>query len=386
MNKPKVIDCKERLNPIRVLVEILNNDLNTGAANDFLDFAAYAHPLRIDLVFTGPLSQEMSIRAQRLHVRTIFSQNRTFSRGTIPFFAIDAIRWMLRLLKNKIDVVHLDHAGWGTSLAYAAYKLDIPVVMRAGGRYHSKNPANKWTDAYAANCAAHASLLLNSPLASKVFVLGSFFDVARLNPPFQQVKDIPSKEQGQIRFLYMGQLVPRKGIDTLIKAFAGLTKPADLLLVGGDWDDEGYPSHIKALAQDLDLGQNVHFENHRTDVGALLSNCDVFVLPSLEDARPRVIIEAMYLGKPIIATRVGGIPTLVEDETTGILVPPNDPIGLKNALDRLAGNQELRNLLGSNASARACNEFNPSATAQNYAHMYRKLCGAKRKTKLKPRF
>jgi glycosyltransferase involved in cell wall biosynthesis len=363
---------------IKVLIEILNSDLNTGAANDCLDFARYAQSMGIDLVFAGQLSDPMIFEARQRNVQIIKSRCRSYSRSTLPLFLIDAIRWMRRLRKDKIDVVHLDYSGWGPSLAYAAHRLGIPVVMRAGGIYHSKNPANHWIDAFAANCIPHAESLLNSPLAAKVQVLGSFFDVVRLTPPFHQIKTIPPRLPDIIRFLYIGQLAPRKGLSTLLKAFADLTKSADLVLSGGKWSQDGYPSEIKAISRDLGLLHKVHFEDHRSDVACLLTDCDVFVLPSLQDARPRVIIEAMYLGKPVLATKVGGIPTLVEDELTGLLVPHDDPISMTKAMERLAGEHVLRRFLGDNARKRAHNELHPATTAENYANMYRRLCDAKR--------
>ena len=120
----------------------------------------------------------------------------------------------------------------------------------------------------------------------------------------------------------------------------------------------------------------VHLENHRPDVAALLMDCDAFVLPSLSEARPRSIIEAMCLGLPVIATAVGGIPTLVEPEVTGILVVPADPDALATALDRLASSAELRRQLGEAGRQRAEAEFRPERTARRYVELYRELASS----------
>ena len=128
-----------------------------------------------------------------------------------------------------------------------------------------------------------------------------------------------------------------------------------------------------ALIDQLKLKDRVYLENHRSDVGILLHECDVFVLPSLSEARPRSIIEAMCMGRPVISTRVGGIPTLVEDQVTGLLVPPADPQLLASALDRLAGSTDLRRSLGKSGLERAQAMFQPELTAARYVALYREL-------------
>jgi glycosyltransferase involved in cell wall biosynthesis len=148
---------------------------------------------------------------------------------------------------------------------------------------------------------------------------------------------------------------------------------AELLLVGGDWSDEGYPRQIRDQIAQLGVGDRIHLENHRTDAATVLRDCDVLVLPSLSDARPRCILEAMFLGRPVIATAVGGIPTMVEDGQTGYLVPPGDPEALTRALRRLADSPELRERLARAGRARAEAEFQPERSARRYVALYQQL-------------
>jgi glycosyltransferase involved in cell wall biosynthesis len=171
----------------------------------------------------------------------------------------------------------------------------------------------------------------------------------------------------------LGQLVERKGISVLVEAFSRIEVDADLLLVGGDWNAEGYPREIRNLIDHLGLWDRVHLENHRPDVAVLLRRCDVFVLPTLGDARPRSIIEAMSLGLPVVSTDVGGIPTLIQDGVSGILVPPSDPAALSAALDRLARSPELRKRLGEAGRARAAVECQPEQTARRFVELYQQV-------------
>jgi len=153
---------------------------------------------------------------------------------------------------------------------------------------------------------------------------------------------------------------------------------SDLLLVGGDWDEGGYPSQVRDRIAELGVGDRIYLENHRTDAAAVLIHGDVLVLPSLSDARPRCILEAMFLGRPVIATSVGGVPTMVEDGVTGCLVRPGDPVALSDALRRLADSPELRRHLGQAGRARAEAEFQPERTAARYVALYRRLAGMER--------
>ena len=114
-------------------------------------------------------------------------------------------------------------------------------------------------------------------------------------------------------------------------------------------------------------------ENHRPDVAVLLKRCDVFVLPTLADARPRSIIEAMSLGIPVVSTAVGGIPTLIQDGITGLLVPPSDPAALWAALNRLALSPELRKCLGEAAYAKSAADCRPELTARRFIELYQRL-------------
>jgi len=250
-------------------------------------------------------------------------------------------------------------------------------VARAGGQFDPRNLASRWIKAYAASCQAHAQSLLESPVADKVFVMGDLFRPDRLYESDSPCRPIPARKEGRLRFLFVGQLVERKGISVLIEAFSRIDVDADLLLVGGDWNEEGYPQEIRTLIGRLGLGDRVHLENHRPDVAVVMRRCDVFVLPSLSDARPRSIIEAMSLGLPVISTCVGGIPTLIQDGVSGILVPPCDPAALSGALDRLARSPELRKRLGEAARAETEAQCQPEQTARRFVELYQHVAASR---------
>lgn len=133
--------------------------------------------------------------------------------------------------------------------------------------------------------------------------------------------------------LYVGRLSEEKGLTTMVKAIGRLqVRHSDLLfcVVG----DGPLLSELKSLAQSLNIAENFLFAGQQDHiaVAAWLGACDVFCLPSLREGCPNVVIEALSSGRPVVASRVGGIPDMVRADT-GILVEPQDIEGFAEALD-----------------------------------------------------
>ena len=360
---------------VRILVELNSADLRIGAVNDALDLAELTREGGAELVLCGPITPALREEAARRGAETIEGSSRTFSRRALPLYGLDVLRWMQRLSSIQPDVVHLNYAGYGPSLACAARACGIPVVGRAGP-YVASNPANGWISTYFANCHAHAAELLESPLASRVVVAGDLFRPARLDAgAAESPRPLPPKPPRTVRLLFLGQLVERKGIHVLVDALSRLDRHLafDAILAGGDWSAPGYPQDVKALASRLDVAARIHFENHRPDIGALLRDADVFVLPSLSEARPRSIIEAMALGRPVVGSDAGGIPSLVQHWETGMLATAGDPDALAAALTTLLSSPELRARMGAAGKARAEQDCRADRTAAVYLDTYRRV-------------
>jgi glycosyltransferase involved in cell wall biosynthesis len=361
----------------RVLIELSAADLRIGAVNDALDLAELAAPSGATFLLCGPLTDEFCAEADRRGIATMRRSSLAFSRRAIIPYAIDVMRWAMFLAAWRPTVVHLNYAGYGPSLAYAARQCGVPVVARAGP-YISGNLSNRWVSAYIANCRAHAAALLESPLRDRVAITGDLFRPDRLRSTMTLERPLPPKAPGVVRLVFLGQLVERKGLHVLMEALKGVTAPWELLLVGGDWNAGEYPQRIKQLANAAGWGSRVIFENHRQDIGAILSTADIFVLPSLSEARPRSIIEAMSLGLPVVASDAGGIPSLITDGTTGLLSRAGDAASLADALTRLAASAGLRVRLGTAARAHAEQECRADRTAAEYLAVYDRVIDQRR--------
>ncbi len=164
----------------------------------------------------------------------------------------------------------------------------------------------------------------------------------------------------------------QKAIDTLLHAFARIAprrSDLDLLIAGGGPDRDT----IERLRQDLSLGSRVEFlgAKGRDEMRALYKGALLFAMPSRhEEGIPLVFLEAMAAGKPVIGTRLGGVPELVADGTTGLLAPEDDVEALAGALDRLLGSPAERERVGANAR-RAVADYGWPQFAARYLEVYR---------------
>jgi glycosyltransferase involved in cell wall biosynthesis len=153
-----------------------------------------------------------------------------------------------------------------------------------------------------------------------------------------------------VRLLFIGFVRPEKGVEYLIDALPRLRtrRPCELTIVG-PW--EKYPAYKRKLddrVSSFGVEGSVRWEGYVSYGPRLwqyLRDHDVFVLPTLSEGTPRVLVEARANGIPVIATNVGGIPTSVQDGVDGLLVPPKDAGALARAIDRVIGDDELRRRL-----------------------------------------
>jgi glycosyltransferase involved in cell wall biosynthesis len=174
----------------------------------------------------------------------------------------------------------------------------------------------------------------------------------------------------------VGRLMPIKGSKYLIEAFARFRRQrapqeSQLVIVG----DGPSRTALEQCAESHGISRDVRFLGMRTDVYSLMTAFDIFVLPSLHEGVPMVLLEAMALGIPVVASRVGGIPEILEDRKEALLVPARNAEALATAIGFVAGSIELRNELIRSARARVQAQFSITASARSMRDMYRSLVG-----------
>src|SRR5262249_10910403 len=172
----------------------------------------------------------------------------------------------------------------------------------------------------------------------------------------------------------VGRLDPVKGQTTLLRAFALLRSlcadQGALLLIVGDGPCR---SELTALMVSAGLDGRVHFLGERHDIPEVLQAMDAFVLPSIAEGSSNTLLEAMATGLPVVATRVGGSPELVDNDVNGILVAPREPQALAEAIGSYLSDSRLRALHGASARERAVACFGLERMTNSYLGLYRQL-------------
>ncbi|WP_426527674.1 glycosyltransferase [Bradyrhizobium sp. McL0615] len=177
-----------------------------------------------------------------------------------------------------------------------------------------------------------------------------------------------------IVFVVVANLIPYKGHSDLFAAF-GIAKqrlPRNwrLLVVGRD---DGIGADLSALTKILQIEENVVFLGGRDDVPELLRSADVGILSSHQEGFSNAILEGMAEGLPMIVTNVGGNSEAVVDQETGLVVAPRNPEQFAVAIERLAGDDQLRLAMGVKAKTRVQKEFALEGCVRRYEQLYEAL-------------
>lgn len=207
-------------------------------------------------------------------------------------------------------------------------------------------------------------------LRRKLHLIRNAVDITEIDATHNVASEIAAwKEQGQYVVGYVGQLIPRKGLDVLLRAFAALpVRDKKLAIVG----DGPHREELQRLAQQLGLDQDVRFFGFRSDRLALLKGFDVFVLPSLLEGIPRCLMEALAAEVAVIATDIPGCSDLIQHGSTGLLFRPGDVETLTEHLSALR-TQEGREPFVSNGRRHVVENYSAGAMARNYQALFRTL-------------
>ena len=173
---------------------------------------------------------------------------------------------------------------------------------------------------------------------------------------------------GEAMFLRVGRLAAAKGNDVLLDALSALHSDSPWKLVfAGDGEER---ERLEAHARAKHLEDRVVFAGFRTDIRSLLAAADLFVIPSLKEGLPMVLLEAMACRCPIVTTNVGAIPDVISDRKTGLLVPPNNAMALSAAIGELLSDPALGRSLSANAYQRYADSHSRNAMGDQYLALY----------------
>jgi len=297
--------------------------------------------------------------------------------------------WLIRnqvtsiLRKHRIDLIHVHCVSSNGYYALLARKaLGLPLVVTTHGErtmdatqiYQRSAFLNKvlrdllaeadHITAVSRHTLDDMETYWGKPFGAKASVIYNGIDLADFG-------DREPYAAGAPYIMGIGRLVPQKGFDVLIRAFAKADIPGWKLVIAGEGTER---AALESLIQELGLQGRASLVGRadRPMATALFRGCEFFVLASRMEPLGIVNLEAMAAGKPVIASKVGGVPEIVSDNVTGLLVPSEDVDALANAMVRLASDEGLRKRLGE-AGRSVVADFSLPAIARQYAGVYSKL-------------
>jgi glycosyltransferase involved in cell wall biosynthesis len=278
-------------------------------------------------------------------------------------------KYIKAFLPNVIQV-HLSKDLWHVAMAQWLSK-PVPVVFsqQMTSSYPKRDILHRIVWNRVSRVAALTEEIKNKTIEStsipahRVQVIPYGIDTDKLKPS-PELRPLLRKHHGisenQVVIGVVGRLDPGKGQDVFLEALSRVSNSENVLglLIGEEtYSESGFRAVLDKLIQKWQLQDKVRFLNFITNPLELYPMLDVLVLPSRKETFGKVLIEAMAFGLPVIATKAGGVPEIVVDNETGILVSANDPISLANVIDRLSLDQELRIKLGQKGRERAVAQY-----------------------------
>ena len=292
---------------------------------------------------------------------------------SVAHFA-EAILLAAELRRRGIDHLHNHFANSGATVGLlASRQADITWSFTIHGISEFDYPAglqlaDKIAAATFVACVsyfgrAQAYRLVDSREWPKLQIVRCGLELDAL-PPCQ------TAEGTMPRMILVGRLSPEKGIGGLLQALAQVPpeRRPELVIVG----DGPMRAELDTMVEQLGLGPFVTFLGRLPEAETLaeIARSDMLVLPSFMEGLPIVLMEAMALGKPVIASRVAGIPELVTDGESGLLFTPSDWAGLAERIALLASDEQLRRRLGAAGPPRIAAEFDVRRSAATLRHLF----------------
>jgi glycosyltransferase involved in cell wall biosynthesis len=282
----------------------------------------------------------------------------------------------------RVDVVHTHNPQALVYGAPAAALARCPCVHTKHGvnpdpprRMWLRRAAAKMVDAYVAVTPTLARLAIerNECDATQLHVIPNGIDTTRFAPNIA-ARQRARAELGIAESAWVvgtvGRLSPEKNQGLLIDAMAPMLDPRRHLIIVGDGPER---AQLQARAQATLRPELVHFTGARNDPEAWLAAFDAFALTSDSEGLPLVVLEAMAVGLPVVATAVGGIPDVVEHDITGTLVPPGDRHALTTVLVRLATRPQSAREMASRARRMVLERHSTEHMVEGYERLYARV-------------
>jgi len=374
---------------LKVLL-LTDADVFAGTERHMLDLARGLRDIGVDVTIACPSPAVLEDQARSEGIRVLTIQKK-------GLFNTDGANMLARMLKSgEIDIVH-SHNGrsWLTAaIAVSRAKrghciatqhfIEPNHATQTGVKAAISKIAHHWvvkqTSQIVAisNAVKQAMLDRHEASDSKIAVVPNGITPPQVDEAaIQNVRHELGRNADTQLIVCAARLELEKDITTLITAMGQVVKthPNVLCVVAGEG---ALLPVLNDQIEQMNLEKSVRLLGFRSDAHALIAASDLFALPSLAEPFGLVLLEAMALSKPIVATRTGGPLEIVEDGKTGILVPPQNPDAMAPALSSLLSNPQLSSEMGSLGNARFLDHFTVKRMAQDMHNIYCRADGALR--------
>lgn len=312
----------------------------------------------------------------------------SFQKGTHPYLVVqDVLRLKKIIEERRIQILHTHGSkdSWaGAVAAYLASPRPLTIRTRHNIFPVARHPLNRLlyrrlTD----HLVVISEFILNSYIhdgfmeAQNISLIHSSIDLNRFNPQ-AITKGIFRKELGispdEVLVGMVANIVPYKGPEIFLEAAYNILEKRGgvrFFLIGEG--DDALEKKLKEEVKQKGLAKKIIFTGIREDIPAVLADLDIFCLPSYEEGLGTAILEAMAMEKPVVATRVGGIPDSVIEGETGFLIDPGDSDNLSQNILSLMDSPQKAKQMGKKGRLRIEQEFTLQTMTEKTEDLYKRL-------------
>jgi glycosyltransferase involved in cell wall biosynthesis len=314
----------------------------------------------------------------------VYRSIKTLSWGKcFGFSYMLSVLWFLLRNRNSYDIIHCHLLGFHSAVAVLFQRLfnkkTISLVGATGPVSDFLQMKNIFLGNFFLRLIARSDRLILLCEKSREEALTEGFSSEQLvyipnGVDTAYFKPVPEARTKNNNIIFIGRLDCLKGVDTLLQALRKLKDagvPAQLDIIGDGPERSG----LELLARQLGITSAVIFHGAVHGVAPYLQRSSLFVLPSLSEGMPNVVLEAMACGLPVVATRVGGIVDIITDGENGLLVDAQHPDQLYEAMKRLLTDRQLADRLGGQALRTIERRFSLDTIVNRYISLYEELQG-----------
>ena len=334
---------------------------------------------------TGPFREQLHAIAVPTHALSLPPW-----RKPLTLFQRRSAVERLEALVNQLDpaMIHVNDIWWvpHTVRALASRMSNpVPIVAHVRQEIEPAKVRRYWLDRVEAVIAIsrqiEQSLIAGGVSARKARTIYSGIDLSKRQSTHdgRAIRQMIGLPDGAALLGTVANLFPRKGYEVMLRALPTIVHAVPTvhyIIVGND--DNDYANRLKELAHELKIAERVHIVGFQDPVQPFLASLDLYVHPALMEGFGIAVVEAMAMGKAVVATTTGGLPEVVAQGETGLLVPPGDVDSLAATVVSLLQDRVRREQMGLCGRTRAHERFSLNSSVMHMEQLYGEVLGAQK--------